>query len=121
MLDTMRVRKIAQLERERNSRVILLVHGQETKRRPPPKRGGFSPAAPGFTAETDSPLEGDGFELSVPGHETVKPSWETALLSRKRKRICWGTESSNPSPSSGESGANLTFVVCRNLQGDEGR
>jgi hypothetical protein len=51
--------------------------------------------------------EGDGFELSVPGHETVKPSWETALLSRKRKRICWGTESSNPPPSSGESGANL--------------
>src|SRR5580692_8550311 len=30
MLDTMRMRKIAQLERERNSRVILLVHRQET-------------------------------------------------------------------------------------------
>jgi Co/Zn/Cd efflux system component len=24
----------------------------------------------------DSPLEGDGFELPVPGRETVKPSWE---------------------------------------------
>src|SRR6266446_9196481 len=54
-------------------------------------------------AENDSPLEGDGFELSVPGRETVKPSWETGLLSRKRERICWGTEGSNPSPSSGES------------------
>ncbi|MGA8759228.1 MAG: ATP-dependent Clp protease proteolytic subunit, partial [Stellaceae bacterium] len=30
MLDAMRMRKIAQLERERNSRVILLVHRQET-------------------------------------------------------------------------------------------
>jgi hypothetical protein len=27
---------------------------------------GFSPTAPGFTAETDSPLEEDGFELPVP-------------------------------------------------------
>jgi hypothetical protein len=35
----------------------------------------------------DSPLEGDGFELSVPGRETLKPSWETGLLS-KRERIC---------------------------------
>jgi len=25
---------------------------------------------------SDSPLEGDGFELPVPGRETVKPSWE---------------------------------------------
>jgi ClpP class serine protease len=30
MLDAMRARKIAQLERKRNSRVILLVHRQET-------------------------------------------------------------------------------------------
>src|SRR6202030_1085191 len=30
MLEAMRVRKISQLERERNSRVILLVHRQET-------------------------------------------------------------------------------------------
>ncbi len=32
MLDAMRMRRIAQLERERNSRVILLVHRQETMR-----------------------------------------------------------------------------------------
>ena len=30
------------------------------------KLRGFSPTAPGFTAETDSPLEGAGFEPSVP-------------------------------------------------------
>ena len=60
------------------------------------------------SAFPDSPLEGDGFELSVPGRETVKPSWETGLLSRKRERICWGTESSKPSPSSGESGEILS-------------
>ena len=31
---------------------------------------------------TDSPLEGDGFKLLVPGRETVKPSWgdRTAVL-----------------------------------------
>src|SRR5437773_930861 len=35
---------------------------------------------------TDSLLEGDGFGLPVPSasHETVKPPWETGLLSRKR-------------------------------------
>src|ERR1700716_4221542 len=32
MLEAMRIRKIAQLERERHSRVILLVHRQETMR-----------------------------------------------------------------------------------------
>src|ERR1700692_3675941 len=32
MLDAMRTRKIAQLERQRSSRVILLVHRQETMR-----------------------------------------------------------------------------------------
>ena len=32
---------------------------------------------------SDSPLEGDGFELPVPGRETVKPLWETGLLSGK--------------------------------------
>jgi ATP dependent DNA ligase C terminal region len=63
-------------------------------------------APPKVRFAADSALEEDGFELSVPGHETVKPSWETALLSRKRKRICWGTESSNPPPSTGESAAN---------------
>jgi hypothetical protein len=57
-----------------------------------------SPAAARFVA--DSPLEGDGFEPSVPGRETIKPLWERRLLSRKRERICSGTEGSNPSPSS---------------------
>jgi signal transduction histidine kinase len=33
----------------------------------------------------------------------ARASWGTELLSRKRERICWGTEGSNPSPSSGES------------------
>src|SRR3981189_2122820 len=32
MLEVMRARKISQLERQRNSRVILLVHRQETMR-----------------------------------------------------------------------------------------
>jgi ClpP class serine protease len=32
MLEAMRTRKIAQLETQRNSRVILLVHRQETMR-----------------------------------------------------------------------------------------
>src|SRR6202040_1464623 len=66
----------------------------------------------------DSPLEGDGFELSVPGREPVKPSWEKGLLSGCGSEaqgigflnppICWGTESSNPSPSRRES-ANFRF------------
>jgi hypothetical protein len=40
-----------------------------------------SPTAARFVV--DSPLEGDGFELPVPGRETVKPPWETGLLSGK--------------------------------------
>ena len=31
----------------------------------------------------DSLLEGNGFELSVPGREIVKPSWETGLAVSK--------------------------------------
>src|ERR1700676_2866700 len=38
----------------------------------------------------------------------AKPSWETGLLSRKRERIRWGTEGSNPSPSSGESSSRAS-------------
>src|SRR6266478_2469477 len=60
----------------------------------------------------DSPLEGDGFELSVPGRETFKLSWETGLLSRKRERSCWGTEGSNPSPSSAESATKLASCIA---------
>jgi len=49
----------------------------------------------------DSTPEGDGFELPVPGREPVKRG--TGLKSRKRERICSGTEGSNPSPPSRES------------------
>ena len=87
---------------------------------PTGNRGSKLDADPRFVA--DSPPEGDGFELSVPGRETVKPSWETGLLSRKRERICWGTEGSNPSPSSAESCANPTAARARAARGgpDEG-
>ena len=37
------------------------------------KAPGFSPTAPEFTAETDSPQEGDGFELTVPRRERNEP------------------------------------------------
>ena len=56
----------------------------------------------------DSPLEGDGFKLLVPGRETVKPSWgdrtavltTSAELSRNRwfesvflqRRVCLSSE-----------------------------
>ena len=63
--------------------------------------------------------EGDGFELSVPGRETVKPSWETGLLSRKRERICWGTEGSNPSSSSSESATKLASCIAAVLRTGE--
>jgi hypothetical protein len=40
----------------------------------------------------DSSLEGDGFELSVPGCETAigQPSWGAELVARIRERICGG-------------------------------
>src|SRR5215510_4835466 len=44
------------------------------------KARGFSPTALEFTAETDSPLEGAGFELSVPGRRLT-------LLSRPATRL----------------------------------
>ena len=49
---------------------------------------------------------GSDFRFPSASHETVKPSSETGLLSRKRERIWCGTEGSNPSPSSGKSGTN---------------
>src|SRR6202011_5846937 len=83
--------------------------GRQASRAHPRGKPGFWTFESGCGRETDSLLEGDGFELSVPDRETVKPSWETGLLSRKRERICWGTEGSNPSPSSAESAANFVF------------
>src|SRR5258705_9273782 len=58
-----------------------------------------------FTAETDSPLEGDGFEPSVPlvREEPRENSNETISKSVVVQR---GTDGSNPSPSSGESATN---------------
>ena len=53
--------------------------------------------------ETDSNLR---FLVARPSTR----SWETGLLARKRERICWGTGSSNPSPSSEESGANPALL-----------
>src|ERR1700730_5477318 len=63
----------------------------------------------------DSPLEGDGFEPSVPG--TKEPVFVAEGELRDRtgaaKKGCFlcGTDGSNPSPSSGESGANLTSLI----------
>jgi len=59
----------------------------------------------------DSPLEGDGFELSVPGAKEPVSVAEGELRGIERGRpkkllLLWGTDGSNPSPSSGESGAN---------------
>jgi hypothetical protein len=66
--------------------------------------------APRFVA--DSPLEGDGFEPPVPG--TKEPVFVAEGELRDRtgaaKKGCFlcGTDGSNPTPSSGESDANLT-------------
>ena len=53
------------------------------------KARGFSPAAPGCTAETDSPLEGAGFEPSVPHTTKISrpPHLASSLISGKREII----------------------------------
>src|SRR5580693_6775348 len=64
---------------------------------------------------SDSPLEGDGFEPSVPGKiiisyrfETVFRRFRNAPYSPKALHpFAAGTGSSNPLPSSGESAANF--------------
>ena len=57
----------------------------------------------------DSPLEGDGFEPSVP--QKNNPFWLPALgpaIRRNKNRLFRaGTDGSNPSPSSGELAANF--------------
>src|SRR6201984_813286 len=66
--------------------------------------------APKIRFAPDSPLEGNGFEPSVPG--TKEPIFvaESELRDRtgaaKKGCLLCGTDGSNPSPSSGESGAN---------------
>jgi hypothetical protein len=69
------------------------------------KLRGFSPTAPGFTAETDSPLEGDGFEPSVPRKR--EHGFRGCLLDLARLTIsARETDGSKPYPSASES-------VCR--------
>ena len=55
-----------------------------------------------------SPLEGDGFEPSVPVAREPVYIAEGELRGDRRaaKKIWWGTDVSNPSPSSGESPTN---------------
>jgi hypothetical protein len=89
-------------------------------RSPSQPRGkpGFSTLETGCGRETDSPLEGDGFELPVP--RAIRLRFGDFALARpsvistdgsRRGRPCsaHGTGSSNPFPSSSESRANLTF------------
>ena len=67
-------------------------------------------ASPKVRFAMDSPLEGGGFEPSVPGAKEpvsfaegelrgIERGWPTIVVS------LWGTDGSNPSPSSGESRA----------------
>src|SRR5262245_53130577 len=52
---------------------------------------GFLPTAPEFTAETDSPLEGSGFELVVPRHESPRfpdQRKQAETADTKPKRAC---------------------------------
>src|SRR5215831_17639904 len=68
-------------------------------------------------SSSDSLLERDGFEATVPcarrlfrwteyRAEATRSGLETMIVSR-------GTDSSNPAPSSGESGANLSLAGIR--------
>ena len=61
-----------------------------------------------FRFACDSPLEGNGFELPVPVARLSTVMGDGPAVPRS-ERICCGTEGSNPSPSSSESGANLTL------------
>src|SRR5258707_3974169 len=73
--------------REKRSRAPVRSRHVPLSRPQPPQTAakvrGFSPTAPGFTAETDSPLEGDGFEPSVPGEGT--PTHATVTYDRYRR------------------------------------
>ena len=61
----------------------------------------------------DSPLEGNGFELSVPRRESNESHSGTGTVTEATKvrleAVAYlpGTDSSNPFPSSGESCTNL--------------
>ena len=58
------------------------------------KTPGFSPTAPEFTAETDSPLEESGFELTVPSDRSVSNQGRQPLCNARRFGAGTGTETS---------------------------
>src|ERR1700747_3710439 len=71
--------------------------------------------APKIRFAPDSPLEGNGFEPSVPG--TKEPVfvaegelWDRTGAAKKGCFLC-GTDGSNPSPSTRESVANLISSI----------
>ena len=93
------------------------------------------PSGPNFNWEEfapDSPLEGTGFEPSVPREKS--PTLCVSVLFRsdssvggeptrgdiERLVVSRGTDGSNPVPSSGESGANLIFGDERRRHVDAG-
>jgi hypothetical protein len=55
---------------------------------------GFSPTAPGCTAEIDSPLEESGFELTVPSDRFVSNQGRQPLCSGRRFGAGTGTKTS---------------------------
>src|ERR1700730_3895643 len=65
----------------------------------------------------DSLLEGDGFEPSVPHKKqpflAAPVRFRHSPSATKTGSFVPGTDGSNPSPSSGESAANLTSSPCR--------
>src|ERR1700738_2847708 len=92
-------------QRKRSRAPVRSRHVPLSRPQPPQtaaKLRGFSPTAPGFTAETDSPLEGAGFEPSVPLYgelgalgrvrrtraAIVKPGTPDRSRRRARRPIC---------------------------------
>jgi hypothetical protein len=86
---------------------------RQASRAHPLRKPGFSTFENGCGIETDSPLEGDGFEPSVPGTKEPVFVAEGELRDRtgaaKKGCFLYGTDGSNPSPSSSESSANPLF------------
>ena len=73
----------------------------------------FAENAPKVRFASDSLLEGDGFEPSVPGTKEPVLVAEGELRDRtgaaKKGCFLYGTDGSNPSPSSGESAKTLVW------------
>jgi hypothetical protein len=83
------------------------------------RRSRAFPAASGFRA--DSPLEGGGFEPSVPPvTELVSPAGTRMRTRRQgrshRSRLCSGTKGSNPLSSSGESATNHVPALASTVE-----